>query len=232
MTTYVNSLEGGTDGVAISAGNSGGASGDAFATLPGLPSGATREYDSATIISGTMSAKVATDTTSGIVPLRWDITSTTAIYQRCYYQFSANPSAAVRIMMGIDNVTTRYSVQFLTDGKVRLLNSSGVTVHTTTNSMPLNAPFRLEVFADLTNGQATTRVFHGANVHGTTADEALGPTACTFGAAQVTKVDVGITVAAASVVAFWLDDIGTSDTGWLGPATTPQVLEPTTDSNV
>lgn len=229
MTTLVNTLEGGTDGTAISAANSGGTSGDAFATLPGLPSGGTREFDNAVTILNTMCAKIANATTSGIVPLRWDFTSTTSLYTRCYYQFSAWPSAAVRIHMGIDTSTTRYSVQLLTTGQIRVLNSSGVTVHTTTATVPTNAPFRLEMFVNITSGQVTTRYFVGGNLNGTTPDEELGPTSITLGAANINKVDFGICVAQTSVTAFWMDALGVSDTTWVGPAVTNQVLKPSAD---
>jgi len=69
MTTLVNSFEGGTNGVTVSAANSGGGSGNAFDSVT-IGTGASIIYDT-TQTQGALAAKVATGASVSTVFATW-----------------------------------------------------------------------------------------------------------------------------------------------------------------
>jgi hypothetical protein len=236
VTAKANTFETGLAGTTITSANSDdGTAGDIFdsGTVSGPPASGTMQYSNdLTVVSG-LSAKIATGATSGTCMFGWNLTTTTVLYMRAYYSWTGNPSANRRIMQVFDTSTTRASISRQTDGLIRLLNSSGGTVFTT-GAAP-TSPFRLEVFFDLTNGQASMRTYEGSNKHGSTPDQTLGPTACTFGTAQITNGRWGLTIAAANAETFYIDDVAMNDTGWIGPSVSTDItrtVEGVTQSGV
>ncbi len=229
MTVLTNSFEGGTNGVQLtggSGGNSGGASGNFFDTVTNTGTNAVDVFDNTHAAHGTLSCKVSTGTSAVQSLNRWS-TSMGAVNQvwfRTYLYFTAIPAALFRFV-GFANSSgsnTCATVAISPTGKVEYFNATGSAVIITANTIPLNAWFRVEglLIGSATAGQMQLKTFT-TSMDGQTPDEILTSTAVqnTFGAPGL--YSFGQVSNQANVAAFWMDDIGISNTGWLGPYGTP-----------
>ena len=213
----VNDFEEGTSGTAITGANSAGTGETAFDNV-NTPSGSTTAYDNAHAAHGTLAAKIAT-TTSGAAYLEWFYgTSQATGYYRVYGYCTANPAAAISLTAYIlSGVATCARVILNPGGTLSVLDAASGTIFTTTATIPLNAWWRIEGFitGHATAGQAELKLFTGDS---TTATETQTSTAAQNTHGVFDTVRYGVTVATASVTAFWLDDLGASPAGYLGPA--------------
>ncbi|MFJ9740832.1 hypothetical protein [Streptomyces sp. NPDC101166] len=219
MAKLSNTFEGGSTGVGITTGNSGGTSGDAW-SLVNLDSN-TVEYDTARAAHGTVSARIATGATAGMPYLSWTSgISGTTLYARAYLYLTANPGSnlnAVRLMSGSTIVAT---VRINSTGKVGLLYASGSLTATSTASVPLNAWFRLELkaVASTTAGSVECRCYLGSP-DATSATETLQGTGLNTGTnTAMDRVRVGLLTSTTSY-SINVDDVAWGDTDWIGPAT-------------
>lgn len=225
MTVLTNSFEGGTNGTTLTTANSGGASGNAFDAVTNTGTNAVDIFDNTVAAHGTLSCKVATGTSSVQSLNRWSTSmgTVTQVWFRMYLYFTAFPTAVTRVMGYATSGGTTCGIVGVaaTTGKVNFFNASGSAIITTANAVPLNAWCRVEGFliGSATVGQMQLKLF-------TTPDSQTPTEMLTSTAAQNTTgapglYSFGIISNAANLGPFWMDDIGISSTGYLGPAGTP-----------
>jgi len=223
-----NTFEGGTSGTGISTGNSGGASGRAFDAVNTSGAGTTAQFSSAQAMHGTLSAALAF--ASGVSSTAYLTWSTSAgalptVWFRLYVWHSAYPTVNTRLWQcDIGGSTLCASVYLMTNGTLLVGNTSSATITQSTTVVPNNAWYRIEgyVTGSAAAGQTELKIF-------TTPDGPLSSPAETNTSAA-TQNTGGVpsayrygSFAAVTETSAWtcyLDDIGLSGTGYLGPAGT------------
>jgi hypothetical protein len=234
VTLLTNSAEGITpSGTTVTTANSGGASGNAFDVVTVTSSGQTCASDSARSAHGALSIQLATGATAAGTFVRWNTSmgTQTTIWFRVYAYYTANPASNIRIWNATASGTSCGSVLVSTTGKLLFANSAGTTVLTSTNSIPLNAWFRLEGFltGNASTGQLEFKLFLTPDA--VTPDETQTsaatqattgpPTDYTFGNGGTSTSNFG---------PIWIDDLALSSTGYPGPVVpagmTPVALPP------
>lgn len=224
MAVYLtNSFEEGSNGTTITTGNSAppAGAGNAFDTVT-IGASATLTYDNTQAAHGTLSAKYVEPASAVSIVTEWSTSLTaTSLLQawfRAYIFITAFPTANLRIIRGLNGATFCCAIAISNAGKVLTLNSAGATQTTSTTVVPTSAWFRLEGFfiGSPTAGQIQVKIF-------TTSDDEISPDETnTTGAAinttnTLTKISFGQPSSVASYT-LWLDDLGASDTGYLGPS--------------
>lgn len=227
----LNSFEGGTDGTAITTGNSGGASGDPF--------------DAVYVLSGVQS----------MTAWVWPVDQPDA-YQGCYYRApSPLPSATIYILQstGAGNANGA-QVRLTSAGAIQASNASDTTLGTSATTVAAGELFRVEMHHVANpaggNGTIEVRIFAGADVDNPSDDptEVLGPYS-TAASTVVAEQRAGITFASGigsgataptyravapirnvrsaravvGTVALDYDNQRVSSTGWPGPTPAPPV---------
>lgn len=232
MPTVTWSAEGGSNGTGITTGNSGGGSGTAF-DLVSLGAGASAVYDNAQAHNGTLSAKLATGGSAADCSLNYAgaIGTQTQVFYRAHLWTSANPASNHRLLDAYDSVSGQlcFAVYLTTTGKLMSVNTGGSTIQTTTASVNLSSWCRIEVMVigSATVGQVEIKLFN--NPDSSTATETL-----TSAATQNTRGSFdnyrfgasGDPLPASRTL--YLDDLGISTTGYLGPTTSTVTLTPAT----
>jgi hypothetical protein len=229
VTTLANSFEGGTSGTAVSPANSGGASGNAFDAV-NTGSGATLAYDSTHAAHGTLSAKIATTSSAVAADVVWRSTGILpgpagpTWYMRTYAYLTANPATTLHLL-SLTNASSGSltAVQLTPAGKLQLLyGSAGTAFATFTAAVPLNAWFRVEnmVTASAAAGMVGCSLYAGDSAVATESHTS-GATLDTGTAGTGTNVlSFGDTTATSGLGPYWIDDVGVSDSGFLGPVIT------------
>lgn len=208
-----NKFSGGTDGVAITTGNSGGASGDAFVTVAGT---AAFESDNATGFRAPMTCKFNTASDR----LRWDGFTLAGrdVWIREYIYLTANPStSAIIAFIAQVSGTSNLLVYIDTNGKVAINDTANAQVGVTTTSVTLNSWVRIEVFCH--TGTTTSNGTFEARLYNTT--ESMTPTETISGSGLnfTTTVPDRISWACNTGMApYQADDFAATDDTWLGPA--------------
>jgi PhoD-like phosphatase len=221
ILTLFNNFEGLANGTTLTTANTGGASGNAFDSVNTF-AGVTLAADNTNLPPGsTMALKVATTTTAGTPAAAWfavTVGSRTLLYFRVsgYIPASATPAwrpLAFRLTSG-----THIASVLVSGASVSMSYGSGFNgLGAFTTSVPIGSYFRVEgwVLADASAGQVHGELYR--SVTATTPDEQHTYTALATGA-PIQRIDVGNSNSAASDGPFWLDDVGISSLGPLGPA--------------
>lgn len=207
----INSFEGGTDEVAISTANSGGASGDAFTAVGGTAP----VYDTARSHAGSLSARV-TGAAGQQSTFRWAITGT-SIYTRFYiYVPTGNlpPSTYTiqALLMASGSFDNNTVVKLRSDGKLEL---SVVLPVVSTNAIALDQWVRIET-QYLNGAGPVLRLFNNP--------ESETPTETLTNASRPVGTDhpnllLGLANAVASSP-WWFDDVAVGYADWVGPSIT------------
>jgi hypothetical protein len=220
MTTLTNSFEGGTSGTTITAANSGGASGNAFDSVSIGTSGSL-VFDNARAAHGLLSAKAATGGTADEVLMEWTTSLGTqaTVYYRAYLYLTSN-SAAVQPVEVRAGGSSAASIAISTSGNLRLVNGAFAVVMTFSGMVPLGQWFRLEGLftGDPSNGVISCSQFNSMDSVTPTESHTLTGQDTT---GSLTQTWFGQTSSVANTPAFWLDDVGVSSSGPLGPWTPP-----------
>jgi hypothetical protein len=218
--TFTNNFEGGTNGVTITPANSGGISGDAFTAVP-IVAGGTVAFDNAHAAHGTLAAQIATGGTSGTAWAQWRPPPSNPTWFRAYYYFTAFPVGSSEIILKAELVAgagtiCQFSVS--TSGKIQAADASfgNIPPFPSVTSIPLNQWFRIEGFivGDPSVGQVELKLFKAMD--STIPDEVVTSAATVNTRAPVSQINFG--TFGANLGPFWMDDIGTSPDGYLGPA--------------
>lgn len=141
-----NTFEGGTHGNAITAGNSGGSSGDAFSSV----SGSTLTFDNTTVAHGSMAAKHDMDGVTTECRYNWDFGAGNEegiIYHRYYLHVDSFPSSTFQIVQYLDSSFARAAALDLnTSGKLIMLKSGAYgELGTFTNAVATGQWIRIEM---------------------------------------------------------------------------------------
>jgi hypothetical protein len=211
--TYVNTAEGGTNTTAVTAANSGGASGTPFA----VPTG-TVTFDNSHPSNGSMGYKCVSSGSPSYLPWTTPGAVRTKTYFRVTVYVTANPAFSSKVWAGISlNGTVCASVLINSSGKVFFQSAAGSQIGSviTSNSVNLNGFTRIEgfVIGDPSVGQVELKLF--LNKDSATPDETLTSLANVNTTGQISRDWFGISNSVTYTE--FLDDIGSSGVGYLGP---------------
>ncbi|MER7213223.1 hypothetical protein ABT340_39685 [Streptosporangium sp. NPDC000239] len=213
MTTATNTFEGGTNGTAVSTGNSGGASGTAFSYIDGPP-----KYSSLRAAHGNLSMLI--DTVDGGIAGLAMSGSGTRWLRACVW--STSWSESFSLMYAEMTSGSYFSLELgLSSMALRHYNGTSTTDIATGTVAPATSQWiRVEMqCASDASGSAQARLFN--SVDSTTASDSISgsrsQTSTTW-----TQASWRFTAEADT----WFDDVGWSDTDWLGPATASASLPP------
>lgn len=224
MTTLQNSFTGGTSGTTISAANSGGASGNAFDAVT-IGVGCTLTFSNTQAVHGGLSASSTTPVSASNSIVEWttSLTGTTVpqIWFRIYAYLPSLPGNQLHIASVRNAGTYCGGVAVAPTGKVVTLNASSGTQTTSTTTLSAGKWFRLDgyVIGSATAGQIQVKIF-ASNPDSTTPDETNTSGATVNTNSALNRAEFGNPGSVASFTLF-MDNVGASTTGYLGPAKTP-----------
>lgn len=220
--TLTNSAEGITpSGTTVTTGNSGGASGNAWDAV-NIGASATITSDNAHAAHGSLSTKFVT-TTSAQNTVVWSTSLTgssiATVWWRIYVYVTANPSSNIPLVLVRNGANQCSRFVLGTAGTFTYNDAANTTRLTSTGVVNTNAWTRIEGFttASATVGQLEFKLFT-SGLDNSSPDETQSSTATLNTQTAVTQVFYGLTSVAAANITFWLDDVGASDTAYLGPA--------------
>lgn len=228
MTLKRNTAEGQTNGTTLTAGNSGGGSGDAFTSIGG--SGGAAIFSSAQAMHGTQSYDMSAASGSTIIP-NFTYTATAQSAFQFYFRLPVLPSAAVTICQIRNSGGNAAKVVVLANNKLNIQNAAGATLDVFATTLLANTWYRVEVEVipgtTTTNGTINCGYYLGDTAEGSPVDTryASGATV-NAGTTNLTQYQPGIaSTAAAGTFHVFYDDIGfdtsTSTPIGVGAATIP-----------
>lgn len=219
----------GSNGTNVSTSNA--TSGDQWNAVTPTGTGTTITYDNTQTIHGNATAiKLHFPTVAAGAFTGWKASipsPASNAYARFYIYKTADPSVAgtriSHMMSGLG--VSAAAIQITTGGKLRIINSAGTNVVTSTNSIPSNAWARVEweiTGISGSTGTITARFYSGANLDGSTADETITSGAGAAVTGQVNEVRYGNSSTTTQTVAWDLriSDCAWSDTSQPGPIVT------------
>ena len=208
MTIRRNNFNYGVSGGSITTSNSGGNNGNAFNEVAGGPT-----Y-TATNATGGRAPLVARMPDGAELKWNWPGSSNT-FYFRLYIYLTSYPSDVIGVFYAGDNSGSDVNCTISIDnnGKVYLTDGLELSEIELSQSIPLNQWVRLEgrVTAEGFNGSAELRMYQ--------ADSATP-----FSTGSMTEAATGssapdqVIFYSAGGLTFFIDDVGVSDEGWMGPA--------------
>lgn len=155
MTTYTNTAEGGTNGTAVSAANSGGGSGDAFATNPvGMT------FSSTYKAHGTLGYLVDTTGSAAAFGTYHTITAAAQVSGRLYINLVTLPGAIIPLFCAADTAgkNTCWSLSVDTDNKLRVRGRSGTLLKQFATALTANTWYRIEFETDIGTDTSTGKL--------------------------------------------------------------------------
>jgi hypothetical protein len=224
VPTLTNSLEGGTNGAALTAGaggNTGGTSGSYFDTVNLL--NATATFTTALPLKDSVSAALAVGGTAGQAELTWStqLGPQPVLYARAYFSVSSLAAAQLRLFTFYNGSASLNPTAYLdSGGHIQIGDDAGIA-YTSTVTVAVNQAFRLEFFAvpGTTAGQIGMRLFTGANIDGTTPDDSFtSPANRAATGTAISQCRAGLTwLSTYTSTTVKVDDYAVSTAGWLGP---------------
>lgn len=220
MPTLDNTAEGGVEDTAVTTGNSGGASGNAFDVVSTGGSGAiTFDNEHA---RGNRAFKVIGDTANACYLTYMSSLGTVAeAWGRLYLYMTASPGATtgiVRLRVAAAQVAR---ITLDTGRHLQIRRADNNTLATMVAAVSLNQFVRVEwhCLATAAGGDIECRLYDAAD--SATITEQLSDTNAAL-ANNLDEVNIGHHNASPATT-FWLDDVQVNTTGWPGPAVTPNV---------
>jgi hypothetical protein len=219
--SFTNTLEGGTNAVAISNANSGGLSGDAFTGVAGT---ITPTFTTGAPIRGSVSGLADASGAGATSYAYWDWPGTGGAdsYYRVYIQVP-NPIPAgtlyVAASKGASNANACH-VRLNSTGNFELCNSADTVVATSISVAPIGRIVRIEMhhFANAANSAAGTveaRLYIGSSFNSLTASEILGPVT-TDASTAIGQQRYGLDNRTVAATLKW-DGASVNNTTWVGP---------------
>lgn len=222
-----NTAEGGTNGVAATAGNSGGASGTAWDAVS-LGAGSVVIYDNThAYTSLAYNIDPANNATAYLAWTAGTIGSLTDFNVRGYFYFTANPAATLTLMRFLDPSSSHlFSIRITTTGLLQAIDSTNsVVLASFSNAISLNHWIRVEAHfvVDPTSGSIEVKLFNNPDIDQAT--ESNVASSLNTGTV-VSVVRIGSTLGAnTDLPSFWVDNVAIGTSGYIGP--TIHVLGPT-----
>lgn len=209
MTVKVNRFEGGSDETAITTGNSGGDSGDAFDSPV-----QNATFDTARASHGSVSGRLSVAGTSS-AHVTWSTTGGTW-YTRIYLYMSAAPPANLQLIKPMSSTTIRAAVRILTGRTVQISSSALGDLGTSTTVLATGQWHRIEALftqGGPASGLAVVRIYTSAD--STTITETLTASSTTISSWD--RLRYAGDFSGAQTYDLWVDGLGASDSDWLGP---------------
>lgn len=220
--TRVNNFDGIPTGTTVTTANSGGVSGNPIDTI-NIGAGAAVISDGTFVAHGISAVKISTGGAAAAVFYRWDTFPVSpTVWFRTNFLAQALPAATSRVLSLFNGGNLCAGVNLLTTGGFRLLDSSGATLVNSATTISPGQWIRLEgfVYGNSTGGRVELKIF--TNIESTVATETINSNANTFD--QITRVTFGTNASVANYGPFWYDDIGATNTGYMGPVTFPTYI--------
>jgi hypothetical protein len=221
---FQNNAEGGSNGTAVTTGNSGGVSGDAWTSVA-AGTGNTVTFDSSTVAHGSLSYKAVIGTTNTCI-LQKTVTGTGRYVMEFGFRFSTVPTAGGTRFFEIRNSTGAMgSLGILpTTGTVRAYNAAGSNIAASESSaLSVNTWYRVAFAvtpgADTATGTIEYSLYAGDSTTAlwswTSAAQNTGTTAANF-------IRIGTPAVLSTANTFWYDDVRASSlaSGFFGPVAT------------
>lgn len=222
MVQLLNNASGGSNTTAVTAGNSGGLSGNAFTQVTGTAP----TFDSTLQIDSPLCYNIAT-TTSAASYLRWDNTvltsNPTTFWGRAYIYLSAYPAAALSFFQASTSAGAAVigKVGVDTTGHLLTRNAANTLVTTASTPLPLTRWIRIEwkyvISATVGGISAQAAVTHPDQNGFDSSYAAIDALTQNLGSTAMADARHGITTAAATT-SIRMACIGFSDVALLGPA--------------
>jgi hypothetical protein len=214
-----NNAEGGADGVTVTTGNSGGASGNAWDAVT-IGTGATVTYDNDHAHGGSLAYKFLSGSTR--TDVNWTSASVgteTEVWGRLYLWLVANPAAELALLRVRSGASQCARLALTTSGTIVIRNAANGVAGTQTNAVATGQWVRVEfrVLASTTVGQIDVRLYNSAESATPTESTALTGLVLTASLNEINWGPVGGTAGET----YWLDDLVLNDTGFPGPTAGP-----------
>lgn len=223
MTTITNNFEGGSAGATISTANTGGTGNTAFDGVT-IQNTGTATFSS-TAAHGSLGAAFVNEATKAVW-VEWNAAlidqgtgQSGTVYLREGLRLGALPASEMAIMRGLTSGgAQRWRICLDTGGHVLVRDAGNSVVATSTMALSTGTWYRIEAGMAAPNNTSSTaevRIYVG---DATTPAETVGPLSGLNFSGPVFAVRFGHCAATAQETTLNLDDLGASDTGWLGPA--------------
>jgi hypothetical protein len=208
---YKNSFIGVASGTAVTIGNSGGTSGDAFTNISAAGSvvsntsaDLTTAYDRGAICTLAASQNAYAEFTHSDYASSWA--------SRIYVRRSATPGVTQRVTRGYNGTSMLWEVRWQADGTIILANAGGTWISSTTGATALNTTYRIETLIQGSVG--TMRVYLGESATAMTfVDDGAVPTA---GVGDHTRF--GLMTTSNQSMAIDISAVAVASSGWIGAA--------------
>lgn len=178
--------------------------------------------DTAQAAHGTRSLYTATTGTSATAYGAWSTAHGTVTdgWYRGYARLGTLPGVERTIARWMSGATQRARLVWTSGQKLVIRDSANNTVAALTSTTSINAGTWVRWESAITFGTsspATMRIYTTIDAGKAGFAEELTTTGVNFGG-TATEVRFGVGAAATNAVDLWLDDVGATDTTWLGPA--------------
>lgn len=230
MALKRNTAEGQTNGTTLTAGNSGGGSGDAFQSIGGASG--TAIYSSAQSMHGTQSYDMSAASGNSIIP-EFDFTATNNLATQFYFRLPVLPSATVTIKQIRNAGGNAAKIVISAANKLVVQNAAGANLAVNATTLLANTWYRVEVEVivgtTITNGTINSGYYLGDAAEGSPVDARYASgAAVNSGTTGLTKNQPGIAqTSATGTFHVFFDDPGydptTSTPIGVGAATIPGV---------
>lgn len=227
MATIIreNTAEGGTHTTAVTTGNSGGLSGDAFATVNN-----TVTFDNTYPADGSLGYKFARATTENASVTFSDLAGLElTLFVRLYLRFDAIFGSSNLYIVTLTNGSGNVARLNLTSsGVLRMINGSATPVGNQNVTLSTGTLYRIEyrMVSHASAGTLDLRVYDGHSETILASDTASGLAIGSGNGAN--RFNFGAEAGAASGFTAFIDEIALADDDWIGPAVAaePQLLYP------
>jgi methionine-rich copper-binding protein CopC len=230
---YQYTAEGGTNGTALTTGNSGGASGNAFTAVTGGTNVWT--FSNARSVRGSMSLK-CTPLASTPAAVQWQPSSLTEHYGRMYFYISGYAVGAEPLVKAFSgSFVNAWRVELSAGGRLTVRDANSTAIHTASSNVSTGVWYRVEwhVISSASVGQVESRLYVGDQTN--TIDSYLSSANINLGA-NLTATQFGPSQSISTAApASYYDEmaIGSAAGGWLGIAAgTPLNQPPTANAGV
>lgn len=210
MTTKTNTAEGGTNGTTVTAGNSGGGSGDAVTALPGTTPPI---FTTAQQVSGGLSYAFQAATAATSI-WQWTGFSGTDFGARLSIRITANPTGTTEIVQLRSASAAAMRILLTTTGKVQVNNAANANVFVSTGSLSVNTWYDIALRAMAGTGTADghLQMAFYLSTTPTTVIETYSVTTGNAGTATLVDARFGKLSASTWPDTFWIDSITANDT--------------------
>lgn len=223
MAQIRNTFDGGTNGVGMTTGNTGGTSGNAFTAVE-----AALTFSSDWAVTGTLCAKYPT---SGTGYGRWNIAGSNAALRMMVRQTSAQ-DAGVTGLANVRATPTTHIANIILQGTNRLRlrqTTAGTDLWTATGPFPVGQDVRVELLVEqgTTNSDGRIRAAYYLGHSDTPVEDSGWITGlnCLAEDGPLTQIYIGKYASSTVQGALYLDSVAVNTeadyTGYIGPVTTP-----------